>query len=160
MATQESSYHAAGMVGRFMVGLAAFVVLLGIGYYSVWPKIQATYQSGVQRPVPTTAAVETSEIDRLKAQNAAIQAQLNAARAAQQSTIVQQVPAGEAPQPIHVQSAPQVPVENGSAPAEAAPHARPIVIIHQTSADGTRQTITGSGACAVAAKGARRCGDK
>lgn len=75
--------------------------------------------------------------------------------------IVQSVPAGEAPQPVRV--APQaVPaaapaVEGQPAPAPA-PAPRPIVIVHQVSQDGARQTITGSGACAVAAVGARRCG--
>jgi len=67
--------------------------------------------------------------------------------------IVQQVPAGEAPQPVQVQPQP-APVVAPNAPAvEPAP--RPLIIVHQVSADGQHQVITGSGACKVTHVAAR-----
>ncbi len=69
--------------------------------------------------------------------------------------IVQEVPAGQVPQPIQVQPAAPAPVQAENAPAvEPAP--APIIIVHQVSSDGAHQTITGSGACKVA-KVAARC---
>jgi hypothetical protein len=67
--------------------------------------------------------------------------------------VVQNVPQGEAPQPVIIpQPAPQAqPID---APA-VAPQAKPVVIVLH---EGYQQpVITGSGAC-QAAKGARRCG--
>jgi cytoskeletal protein RodZ len=75
--------------------------------------------------------------------------------AARQDVLVQSVPAGEAPQPVQFQPAPAPAIQPANAPAvEPAP--RPLIIVHQTSADGAHQVITGSGACKVA-KVAARC---
>lgn len=122
------------------------------------------FAPGLIAPAPAAASTapalptaDTSALERLNAQIRALQAQLNA----QQPVVVQQVPPGDAPHSITVQSAPAPEQPAQAAPAEAPAEApRPMVINHVTSADGTRVTITGSGACAVAAKGARRCGDK
>ena len=68
--------------------------------------------------------------------------------------IVQSVPAGEAPQSVQFQPV-IAPAPTDSAPvAEPAP--RPLIIVHQVSADGSHQVITGSGACKVT-KVAARC---
>ena len=163
MATNESTaYRAASAVGRFLIGLVTLAVLIGIGF-SFWPKIKAAYYAAppsieVQQTSPEKAAVDTSEIDRLKAQNAAIQAQLNTARS---RTIVQEVPAGQSPQTTTINTPPAPDTSDtttNGAPAEPPPASAPIVIIHQVSADGSHQTVTGSGACAVAHGVARRCG--
>ena len=149
MATSERT-HSGGGFGAALLTMAAILVILGIGYAVVWPKVKAAYQAApatidIQ---PTAPPANTGELERLKAQ-------LNAARATQQRPIVQEVPAGEAPQPITV-SAPPAPSGNSAPAVEQAPPA-PIVIVHQTSSDGAHQTVTGSGACKVS-KVAARCG--
>src|SRR6188768_1442364 len=137
MSYRESSRQG-GSVMTIIVGLGCLIVLAGIGY-SYLPKIKAAYQSAP-----------------IQVQQAPAQAAPAPVRVAPQPiyqpapVIVQQVPAGEAPQPIvvqpqPVQAAPQ-PVE-GAPVVEAAPPPAPVVVInHVTSADGSHQTVTGSGA--------------
>lgn len=67
--------------------------------------------------------------------------------------IVQQVPAGQAPQSIIVPQPAPVVDPSGAVVEQPAP--RTIVIVHQVS--GSHQSITGSGACKVA-RVAARCG--
>lgn len=164
MAANESGMvQTANALGRLIFGIALLAVLAGIGF-SFWPKIKAAYLDGAisTQAQPTQPAADTSAIDRLKAENAAIQAQLNAARAAQQQVVVQKPAAGEAPQPVSIpaQPAPVVPGLDGVPVDQAvAPPPAPIIIVHQVSADGAHQTVTGSGACKVT-RVAARCGDK
>lgn len=122
----------------------------GVTIFLAWPELQG--RTAVAPSAPTTApARDTGELDRLKAQLAAMQAQLR------DQVIVQEVPPGEAPQPIQVQSAPApAQPENNAAPPPA-PAPRPVIIVHQTSTDGAHQTVTGSGACKVS-RVAARCG--
>lgn len=145
MAAQESSVRGGGF-GSALLTMIAIVVLAGIGF-SFWPKIKAAYESApiqVQQAAPQPARIP----ERAPApvyQPAPI--------------VVQQVPQGVAPQPVQAQ-----PVQH-AAPASAVdqpaePQPAPVVIVLHENDNHGAPVVTGSGACAVAAKGARRCGDK
>jgi hypothetical protein len=126
--------------------LSITFIIVGIGMLVLIAPILYTRYTGATPPAPFSAPqsapiVQSSPI-------APQAAPLPAPAAPAPAIIVQQVPANEAPQLIQFQ--PVAPSEEG-APAE-----RPIVIVQHVDDHGN-QSITGSGACAVA-RGARRCG--
>lgn len=131
------------------IGMIIVVAIAVAMYLGIAPTRLTT--SGLA-PQPTA---DTTALDTMRDQVTRLEAQLRAARAAADVApiVVQNVPQGEAPQPVVIpQPAPVA--QSVDAPA-VAPAQKPVVIIlHQ----GYQQpVITGSGACA-AAKGARRCG--
>ena len=147
---EQDERRGGGSVMTILVGVACLIVLAGIGY-SYLPKIRAAYESTpnqVQQQAPAQAAPAPVRVAPQPVYQPA-------------PVIVQQVPAGEAPQPIvvqpqPVQAAPQ-PIDSSAPVVEAAPPPAPVVVInHVTSADGSHQTVTGSGACKVT-KVAARC---
>src|SRR5258705_8245999 len=87
MTNESAAYRAASAAGRLFVGILVVLVLLGIGY-SFWPKIKQAYYDGgaittnaqPTQPPPAQPDAGKAELERLRAQNAAMQAQLNAAR--------------------------------------------------------------------------------
>lgn len=158
MATQESTLgrKVSSAIG-ILFTLLGILVLLGIGY-AFWPKIKAAYYAApITTQVQPTQAPVHDDTSELRAQLAALQAQLNAAQRVPPA-IVQTVPEGEAPQLVSVPAAP--PAAPDAPPAEAAPPPpRLIIVLHENDNHGA-PIVTGSGACQVAAKGARRCGGK
>ncbi len=125
-----------GWVANLLI--IGFVLLMG---YLLWPYAVKQYYG-------TPAPVEQQAAPALIAPTPArLPAPVYAPAPA--PIVVQQVPAGEAPQPVQFQ-----PV---AAPADSAePAPRPIVIVQHVNDNGN-QSITGSGACAVA-RVAARCG--
>lgn len=135
------------LVQLFWCALGTLVLLVFAGMlYRMWPDIKAQYYGSapvqIQNALPPALIVPTPV--RLPAP---VYVQAPA------PVIVQQVPAGEAPQPVQVQPQP-APVQVENAPA-AEPAPRPLIIVHQVSADGQHQVITGSGACKVTHVAAR-----
>jgi hypothetical protein len=128
----------AGMIGWGFVGVFSIVVLSAIGFVVLRDEQRAT--NSIQQAVATQApAIVLPTPQPIYVQRAPV--------------IVQSVPAGQAPQPVTIPApAPVVDsaIEQPQAPA-------PIIIVHQTSVDGTRQSVTGSGACKVS-RVAARCG--
>lgn len=156
MAVQESSTR--GGIGsaidtflKIMLSLLGIVVLMGIGYV-YWPQIKAAYYTAPAAEQGTAPAptADTSALDAMKAQIKRMEAQLAAAQ--QPPVIVQSVPDGQAPQSVTI-TAPTPATDTMGAPVEQP--AAPIVIVHQVSADGAHQTVTGSGACKVSRVAAR-----
>lgn len=153
-----------GRPGGFLNTIAlmvAIVAAVGI-LYANWSQIKATYYAvpAKQETAPTT---DTTELDKVKAQLEKLQAELRAAQNARPVSppvIVQSVTDGQSPQRItdnvRPTAVPSGDPGNVADPLIAAP--APIIIVHQTSADGTHQTVTGSGACGVGGNVAKRCG--
>ncbi len=129
----------------YAVGTLVLLVFAGMAY-QMWPNIKAQYYgtepAQVQQPAPALIVPTPVRLP------APVYVQAPA------PVLVQSVPAGEVPQPVQLQPQP-APVQAENAPA-AEPAPAPIIIVHQVSADNSRQTITGSGACKVA-KVAARC---
>lgn len=157
MVRNESSMgRAAGAFGRFLVGLAALAVL-GVIAFSFWPKAKAAYYAipaQAQTPAAQPADDSTArELAQLKARLAA----------AEQRFVVQGVPEGQPQQNVTIPSTPPAPPLNttdggDSSAGSAEPPAAPLLIVIHDNATHGAPIVTGSGACAVAAKGARRCG--
>ncbi len=145
---EQRGSSVAGMVGWGLIGLIVLAVIAGMGYL-VWLDIRAQYTTAPAQAAatqaPAIAPVAPVVTPRVIIQQAPV--------------IVQQVPAGQAPQPVMINApvqAPQ-PVMDSSGAVVEQPVPAPIIIVHQTSADGTHQTITGSGACKVGGSVAKRC---
>jgi hypothetical protein len=140
--------------------VVTIIVILAIGY-TFWPQIKATYYEQSAAPAAQPTA-DTSELDAVKAQLLKLEAELRAAKAAQnvRPVVVQSVPQGEAPQPMSIPApAPQpAPIVDASGTVVEQLAPAPVVIVHQVSADGTRQSVTGPGACAAGGNVAKRCG--
>ena len=142
MTTNTPARSSAGntLVNVLFVG---FVLMIG---YLLWPFVVAQYYGRTpveQAPAAAPALIVATPAPR----PAPVYVQAPA------PVIVQQVPAGEAPQPVQVQPQP-APVVAPNAPA-VEPQPRPLIIVHQVSADGQHQVITGSGACKVTHVAAR-----
>ena len=143
MTTNTPARSSAGntLVNILFVG---FVLMIG---YLLWPFVVRQYYG---TPVPVEQAPATAPA-LIVATPVRVPAPVYVQAPA--PVIVQQVPAGEAPQPVQVQPQP-APVQAENAPA-AEPAPRPLIIVHQVSADGQHQVITGSGACKVTHVAAR-----
>lgn len=158
MATNETTRDGSGgalkTISQFVGILVGIATILAI-YVFVWPQIKATYYA-TPTAQPTQPAADTSALDRLKAENAAMRAQLNAAPAAPQSApiIVQQVPAGQAPQPLVIPEPAAPPADSAAPAAEPAP--RPLIVVVRQN-DSGQTVVTGSGACKVGGSVAKRC---
>ena len=142
---REPRGNVAGMIGWGLIGVLCMIVLSAIGYLAL-TDIRAEYTTD---SAPAVVATQAPAI-AVPTQRAYVQ---------RAPVIVQSVPAGEAPQPVTI-PAPQPiapPVVDSSGTAVEQPQPQPIIIVHQTSADGAHQVITGSGACKVS-RVAARCG--
>lgn len=134
--------NVAGTLGWGLVGLVCLIVLSAIGYLA-WGDLRARIAAEMQPTSAPIIIVATPQPIRPPAP----------ARIQAPAVIVQQVPAGQAPQPI-ILPPPAPIVQAVDAPA-IEPPPPPIVIIHNVSSDGAHQVITGSGACKVARVAAR-----
>jgi len=142
---------------KIFASVATLILIAGVGYMC-WPQIRAAYFAEAGAVTVTTLPPSATELDTVKAQMQRLEAELRAARAQQAdpAVIVQSVPAGQAPQAVTIPAPqPQPAVDAAGTVVEVAP--QPIVIVHQVSADGAAQTVTGSGACRVS-RVAARCG--
>jgi cytoskeletal protein RodZ len=128
---------AIGWIANLIV--IAFVLMLG---YLLWPYAVKQWQSGP--PMQATAQPALSAPTPYVAPPQVI--------SPNPPIVVQQAPAGEAPQPVQFQPI-AAPADSAS---DAEPAPRPLIIVQHVD-DSGHQVITGSGACAVA-RSARRCG--
>jgi hypothetical protein len=134
----------AGMIGWGFVGVVCVVVLFGLGWL-VLGDLQE--QRATNSTLPQAAATQAPAIV-LPTQRPYVQ---------QMPVIVQSVPTGQAPQPVTIPAPVVAPVVDSVIEQPQQAPVAPIIIVHQTSADNTRQSITGSGACKVS-RVAARCG--
>jgi hypothetical protein len=132
-----------GMIGWGFVGLACVVVLLAMGWLLLGDLQEQYTTNSIQQAVATQAPVAPTPRP------------IATAVPIVQPIIVQMVPAGESPQRVTI-TEPNTSVD--ATGNTESPVVQPqVVIVHQTSADNTRQSITGSGACKVS-RVAARCG--
>lgn len=150
MATQESSADRAPVRTPFIAVAFYYLAYLflfavcGTALFLAWPTIQARLSGGA---TTTIDALPTPRI---------VPTMAPAPPPVPAPVIVQSVPQGAAPQSITI-ATPVVPTaDQGSNVAPPAP-APVVIVLHENDTHGA-PIVTGSGACAVAAKGARRCG--
>jgi hypothetical protein len=137
----EPRRNVAGTIGWSVVGIVCLIVILAIGWLA-WGDITLRYTTSNLQPTPAPMATQRPYPTPLPV-------------VVPQPVIVQQVPQGAAPQQVII-PAPIAPAVSDPAIEQPASNA-PIVIVQH---DGYQQpVITGSGACKVAALGARRCGN-